>query len=94
MKKNPIKISASEINRFIYCPYQWYYNRIYGQKTLSEKKANVTVKKVLPKESNFKRGLRFHETYYKSYQIKKRVEYLIILILIILLIWWGISWNR
>lgn len=94
MKKNPIKISASEINRFTYCPYQWYYNRIYGQKTLNEKKATVVVKKTLPKESNFKRGLRFHEAYYRSYQIRKRIEYLIIIVLIILLIWWYVTWNK
>ena len=25
------KLSANEINRFIYCPYQWYYGRYYGK---------------------------------------------------------------
>ena len=29
-------ISASEINKFVYCPYQWYYERFYGQKKILE----------------------------------------------------------
>ena len=27
-------ISAGEINKFVYCPYQWYYQRLYGNKNL------------------------------------------------------------
>ena len=33
-KNASLKISANEINRFVYCPYQWYYRRYYGQKDL------------------------------------------------------------
>ncbi len=29
-------ISANEINKFAYCPYQWYYERFYGRKKLRE----------------------------------------------------------
>ena len=29
-------ISAGEINKFVYCPYQWYYQRLYGNKKLRE----------------------------------------------------------
>ncbi|MBE6007828.1 MAG: hypothetical protein E7235_01365 [Lachnospiraceae bacterium] len=29
-------ISANEINKFSYCPYQWYYERLYGRKKLRE----------------------------------------------------------
>lgn len=29
-------ISANEINKFAYCPYQWYYERLYGRKKLRE----------------------------------------------------------
>ena len=24
-------ISAHEINKYDYCPYQWYYERLYGR---------------------------------------------------------------
>ena len=29
-------VSANEINKFAYCPYQWYYERLYGRKKLRE----------------------------------------------------------
>lgn len=40
-------ISANEINKFSYCPYQWYYERLYGRKKLKE----------LEKERNERLGL-------------------------------------
>ncbi len=27
-------ISAHELNKYAYCPYQWYYERLYGRKEL------------------------------------------------------------
>ena len=30
MDKKTLEISASEINRFLYCNYQWYYEKKYG----------------------------------------------------------------
>ena len=36
MKKNKSTISANEINRFVYCNYQWYYGKIYGSARLRE----------------------------------------------------------
>ena len=30
MKNDSEFISANEINKFLYCPYQWYYDRLYG----------------------------------------------------------------
>ncbi|MBE6023308.1 MAG: hypothetical protein E7231_08760 [Cellulosilyticum sp.] len=93
MKKKPIRISANEINRFTYCPYQWYYGRVYGQKALKEKYLAVERKEV-PHEGNFKRGLKFHEKYYSSYRLRKRVEWLIILLFAVLLIWGIMQWSQ
>ena len=93
MKKKPIKISANEINRFAYCPYQWYYGRIYGQKVLKEKYLAVE-KKEAPYEGNFKRGLHFHEDYYESYRLRKRMEWVIIVLFVVLLVWGIIQWNQ
>ncbi|MDR1705351.1 MAG: hypothetical protein LBS19_11795 [Clostridiales bacterium] len=30
-------ISAGEVNKYTYCPYQWYYGRIHGDKALRAK---------------------------------------------------------
>lgn len=66
------RISASEINRFTYCPYQWYYERKFGRKHLTSGKPSVEKKKPSVKkissskhvaESNFERGRKFHDEY-------------------------------
>lgn len=36
MKKSSTRISANELNRFMYCPNQWYYKRVYGAKSLTQ----------------------------------------------------------
>ncbi|MBP3886677.1 MAG: hypothetical protein J6F30_03325 [Cellulosilyticum sp.] len=91
MKKKPIRISAHEINSFTYCPYQWYYGRKYGQKALKEKYMALE-RKAPPHEGNFKRGLRFHNHYYKDYERKRRIEWGIVGLFILLLIWSIVEW--
>lgn len=93
MRKKPIKISANEINRFVYCPYQWYYGRVYGQKVLKEKYLALE-KKEAPYEGNFKRGLKFHEQYYESYRLRKHIESIIIFLFVLLMIWGMVQWSR
>ena len=93
MRKKPIKISANEINRFIYCPYQWYYGRVYGQKVLKEKYLALE-RKEAPYEGNFKRGLKFHEKYYESYRLRKYIESVVIIVFVLLMVWGIIQWNR
>nr|WP_317359380.1 hypothetical protein [uncultured Tyzzerella sp.] len=34
------KISASEINKYCYCQYSWYYERLYGKKHIRESYKN------------------------------------------------------
>lgn len=85
MRKKEIKISANEVNRYIYCPYQWYYGRLYGQKALKEK-YQALERKTSGHEANFKKGLRFHENYYKKYRRKRRIERIFLIIFIGLLI--------
>ncbi len=69
-------ISASEINRFIYCPYQWYYERKYGKKYISsvkvkeKKRAKPAKKRAQTTFDNFKRGREFHDNYLKNARIK------------------------
>lgn len=92
MKNKSVKISANEINRFVYCPYQWYYGRIYGQKVLKEK-YQALKKESGPYEGNFRKGLTFHEKYYKSYKWKKRLEVFIVLLCLGLWIGGLILWK-
>ncbi|KAA5808507.1 PD-(D/E)XK nuclease family protein [Thermoanaerobacterium thermosaccharolyticum] len=56
-------ISASEINQYLYCPYQWYYEKKYGHKYINELREKSGVKSEL---SNFKKGIEYHERYYKD----------------------------
>lgn len=90
MKNNKVRISANEVNRYIYCPYQWYYGRTYGQKTLKEKYQALD-RKTNQQEANFKKGLRFHKHYYQSYRMKRRIELAILIIFLCLLI--GSVWR-
>ncbi len=34
LKWDRTTISASEVNRYTYCPYQWYFERYYGRSKL------------------------------------------------------------
>ncbi len=52
LKWDRTTISASEVNRYTYCPYQWYYERYYGRSKLFEmsktKKAEPKMKQQQP----------------------------------------------
>jgi len=92
MKNDSQKISANEINRFLYCPYQWYYTRYYGSKALNESYKALDIQ-TSGHESNFVKGQRFHHNYYRSYRFKKVLQGMLILLLIGLVIWLVIRWN-
>ncbi|MCJ7856687.1 hypothetical protein MUJ63_10360 [Lachnospiraceae bacterium NSJ-143] len=55
-------ITANEINKFCYCPYQWYYERLYGRKELSRLAAERNAELGLTDKrlSNFNSGLEYH----------------------------------
>ena len=55
-------LSASEINRYTYCPYQWYYERFYGRKELRrlEKERNQRLGLEDSRMSQFVRGIDYH----------------------------------
>ena len=85
MKNNKKTITASEVNKYTYCPYQWYYGRYYGQKELLElhkdKQRELGNKKST--DSNFQKGIKFHNQYYRKDKLRKRIK--LILFLAILL---------
>jgi hypothetical protein len=75
MKNDSKTISAGEINRYIYCSYQWYYTRLYGNKKLRElvKMRNEEYGYENIGMSNFEKGNNFHSRYHFRYKLKKIV---------------------
>lgn len=67
MNKDDKIISASELNRYAYCPYQWYYERLYGRKELRRlyQERNERLGLTDSTAGNFTRGLEHH---WKSYR--------------------------
>jgi len=65
MKNDSKSISANEINKFAYCPYQWYYERLYGAAHIRElyKKRNQQLGLSDVALSNFRKGQSFHADY-------------------------------
>lgn len=61
-------LSAHEISKYDYCPYQWYYERLYGRKELRrlyvERNARLNLEDSLASE--FRKGEKYHR---RSYQI-------------------------
>ncbi len=87
MHNNSKKISANEINKYCFCPYQWYYERLYGAKHLrnlqNERNKELGLKNKT--NSNFDKGLKFHN----NYRLKRIVIFslkLVILIFICILV--------
>ncbi|MFV0503022.1 MAG: hypothetical protein ACK5LT_03495 [Lachnospirales bacterium] len=78
-------ISASEVNRYVYCNYQWYYEKKYGRKKIVEiAKKKYPYYKNSEIKKNFIHGSKFH----KKYKDKRSIVPIIILISIIVVILW------
>jgi len=73
MNRETKTISASELNKYSYCPYQWYYERLYGQKELRrlvrERNEGLHLKDTTM--SNFRRGELHHRREYFRYRLKQ-----------------------
>lgn len=84
MYNNDEKISASEINKYCYCQYSWYYERLYGKKYIREvykernEKLGLTDKTI----SNFKRGIDFHDKFLIGRKIRIIIRFILFVIFI------------
>ena len=92
MRKNETRISANEINRFMYCPDQWYYKRIYGAKVLNEQYKALGIESS-QHESNFEKGMHYHEKYYFIYRLLECVKWMIRIVLILGLVKVVLTWS-
>jgi len=89
-KENKITISANEINKYLYCNYQWYYEKTYGQPTLrklnKEFLQSLGIQHQNNDEENFAKGKNYHNKFIRS-SIKKGVVNFIILVIIIVILY-------
>lgn len=95
MYNDSSRISANEINRYIYCNYQWYYKRFYGDKVLTQMKKEHNKALGIKKDARthaFIRGNKFHRNYHRWYQVKK-VLYMLLLIALIVIVSW-VTWQK
>ncbi len=88
MKNDSPKISANEINKFIYCPYQWYYQRLYGnskiRKMYNEKMLKLGLSDT--STSNLKKGVKFHNSYYLKNKIKTILKTILLFVSILIIL--------
>ncbi len=56
--------SATDINKFVYCNYSYYYEQVYGTKKLRQLKKQYNIENGFDgKNNNFDRGNKFHDEY-------------------------------
>lgn len=76
MKSKKEFISANEINKFIYCPYQWYYEKQYGiahlRKLYRERNQRLGLTGNI--DHNFVKGQKFHNSYYMKDKLFKLLK--------------------
>lgn len=89
MENNKKTISANEINKYMYCPYQWYYERYYGKKHIREmhKKRMEHLKIKRSTESRFLKGQKFHNEYFKKDKLKRRLRLIFFIMVVIFIIY-------
>ncbi len=89
MNNDSNKITANEINKFSYCPYQFYYERLYGRKHISQTRKEMLdglgYKQDDKTMSNLKRGLDYHNNYKTSDKSSYPVFKLMILVILIVI---------
>ena len=75
-------LSAHELNKYTYCPYQWYYEKVYGRAELRRMRKEYLEELGLEDSTttNFVRGEAFHR------KLLGKIALLALLVLI--LIFW------
>lgn len=92
MYNNSEKITANEINKFVYCPYQFYYERMYGKQEIRLIRANLLEEKGYTDKtkSKLRKGLDFHKNYKTG---RTRVYPIFKMIILVILLVIGISFH-
>jgi len=79
-------ISAGEVNKFVYCPRQWLYGRVYGAKKLNELRDERNAALGVDYRAdydNYMRGRKFHDKFGKYEAVKRKIAILAAILFII-----------
>ena len=75
-------LSAHEISKYDYCPYQWYYERLYGRKELRrlyvERNTRLNLEDSLASE--FRKGEKYHRRSYLLLKFRRMFWKLIVIL--------------
>lgn len=75
-------LSAHEISKFDYCPYQWYYERLYGRKELRrlyvERNERLHLEDSLASE--FRKGEKYHRRSYLLLKFRRMLWKLLVIL--------------
>ena len=98
LKWDRTTISASEVNRYTYCPYQWYFERYYGRSKLFQmsktKKVEPTLKKQKTTEKtadkkrapHLARGRAYHAKEYENFRKKQKIVWAILTLIAVIVV--------
>ncbi len=81
--------SATDINKYIYCNYSYYYEQTYGTKKLRQLKKEYNKEHGYEgKNKNFDRGNKFHDEYEISSKLTSTINTLIFIALVLFAIYY------
>jgi len=94
-KKNNKKFTPNEINKYLYCPYQWYYEKKYGTKTLRSlyKERNEKLNLDDKLKSNFAKGNKYHSNYLDENKNENKNLLVYLMIVVVIFILWYFLFN-
>ncbi len=89
MKNEQKYVSATDMNKFIYCNYSYYYKEVYGSTELNKLKKEFNKQngyKSDGRKENFDRGNKFHKFYYYRNKLIAYLQLLFTILFSILII--------
>jgi len=86
-------ISANEVNKFTYCPHQWYYERLHGAKALRARyvERNERLGLVDSAGAAFRKGQSFHSGYGRRGRLARALGWLLLALVAALVVWFIVS---
>lgn len=81
-------LSAHELNKYTYCPYQWYYEKTYGRAELRRMRKEYLEELGLEDSTtaNFVRGEAFHRKLYRQHRLRQILWKILILAVFVLIL--------
>ncbi len=81
--------SATDINKYIYCNYSYYYEQIYGTKKLRQLKTEYNKEHGYESSNkNFERGNKFHNEYKIGSNILSTINTVLFIVILLFVIYY------